>query len=89
MMKIFSQVGSGVISARVGQELVLLDSRRGQYYGLNPVAARVWELLSAEISVEQLCDHIASDFDRDLSEVKPDIESYLADLVRLDLVAGR
>ena len=35
-----------VIAKMVGAEMVLLDYDRGIYYGLNPIGARVWQLLS-------------------------------------------
>ena len=37
---------STVISADIDGEVVLLDARSGDYFGLNRVAARAWTLLA-------------------------------------------
>ena len=33
------------LTARVDEEIVMLDARQSAYFGLNPVAAAVWDLL--------------------------------------------
>jgi hypothetical protein len=33
------------LSAMVGDELVMMSAERGNYLGLTPVGARIWELI--------------------------------------------
>jgi xanthine dehydrogenase molybdopterin-binding subunit B len=53
----------GVIFKSVGEELVLLDLDRGIYYGLDPVGARMWQLLAEGASVETIVDTMAGEYD--------------------------
>ena len=49
----------GVIAKMVGSEMVLLDYDRGIYYGLNPVGARLWQLLSEGETSERIVELLA------------------------------
>lgn len=48
-----------VMAREVGEEIVILDLAGGSYFGLDPVGARIWELMGegrtlAEISATML-----------------------------------
>ena len=40
------QIPQEVIARQVGGETVMLDLAKGSYYGLDPVGARMWELMA-------------------------------------------
>ena len=48
---------------RLDDELVMLDEIRGKYLNLNPVAARIWELLETPTSPGELCAVLMAEFD--------------------------
>lgn len=52
-----------VMSRNVGCEIVLLDLASGTYYGLDPVGARMWQLLEQGKSLTEVCQVIGSEFD--------------------------
>ncbi|HEU4886612.1 MAG TPA: PqqD family protein [Thermoanaerobaculia bacterium] len=54
---------SGQPSANVGEEVVIAGLTRGNYYGLNPVAARVWELIQTPARTRDLRQAIAAEYD--------------------------
>jgi hypothetical protein len=41
-------VSAQVMARRVGNETVLLDLASGTYFGLDPVGARIWQLIGKE-----------------------------------------
>ena len=56
--------------------MAILDLRSGTYFGLNPVAARVWQLVQAGKTIGAIRDALLSEFavetdalDRDLQEL--------------------
>lgn len=51
------------ISARVGDEIVMMSAEQGKYVGLNDVGARIWELIDEPRSVESLCAQLVEEFD--------------------------
>ena len=69
------------VSSEVGTETVILSLGRGQYYGLNEVGTRVWQLLREPRRIEEIRDAVLSEYDVDLEQCERDI---LALLERLD-----
>ncbi len=51
------------VIAPVDDELVMADIDAGEYYGLNDIAAAVWENLEAPITVKTLCLRLCERFD--------------------------
>jgi hypothetical protein len=52
-------------SSAGSEEGVMLNVAAGKYYGLNAVAARIWELLEQPMTVAQLCAKICEEFEVD------------------------
>jgi SpoVK/Ycf46/Vps4 family AAA+-type ATPase len=45
-----------VMARTVGDETIILDLASGTYYGLDPVGARMWQLMSEGNSLNSVCD---------------------------------
>ena len=75
-----------VAAKLVGEELVLLDYEREFYYGLDPVGARIWELLATGRSIGELIEVLAGEYDVARDELAADVETLLQDLERNGLV---
>ena len=56
------------LTARVGDELVMMSAGEGIYLGLTEVGARVWELLDTESELDRICEALGREFD-----VPPDV----------------
>ena len=67
--------------------MVLLDFERGIYYGLNPVGARVWELLSEGKSTDEIIDLLTGEFDVQRTDAKVDVMALMDDLAANGLVS--
>ena len=76
----------GVIAKMVGGEMVLLDYDRGIYYGLNPVGARVWQLLSEGETPERIVERLVDEYDVDRATLAADVAALLRDLEEKQLV---
>ncbi|HJR41551.1 MAG TPA: PqqD family protein [Gemmatimonadaceae bacterium] len=68
---------------------VLFSTTDEVYFGLNTVAARVWELLPpASRSLDDMLDHLAREYPEVRPEVlRDDVRSLLADLAGYGLVS--
>ncbi|GAA4716678.1 PqqD family protein [Sphingomonas lutea] len=64
----------------VGNELVLLQIKRGTYYGMDPLASRIWKGMNEGQSVRQICSNIAREYDAPLAQVEEDTRRFLEDL---------
>jgi hypothetical protein len=55
-----------MLYAPVGAEgAAMMSLTAGKYYGLNAVAARIWELLAHPMTVAQLCAQVCDEFEVD------------------------
>jgi hypothetical protein len=68
------------VSCDLGGETVLLGLADGVYYGLNTVAARIWELLRQPQTATQLRDAIVREFDVSAARCAHDLDSFLVKL---------
>jgi len=55
------------VSCPLGEESAILNLKNSVYYGMNPVGARVWNLLQQPRSVSELRDTLLDEY-----EVTPD-----------------
>jgi coenzyme PQQ synthesis protein D (PqqD) len=70
-------IAPNVICRELAGELVILNLQSGIYFGLDPVAARIWALIQEHGALEKVFDTI-----RDEYEVEPDtLKRDLLDLV--------
>lgn len=67
------QVSSEVLHQQVLDEMIILDLEGEHYYGLNPVGARVWDLLDGDRSLAQVAEIISREFDAPLLQVQEDL----------------
>ena len=70
----------------VGEEMVLLHLESGTYFGLDPVGARVWQLIQAGKSLRQACDAVIEEYDVSREVLEQDVLALARDLVDKKLV---
>lgn len=80
------RVSDQVIFKPVGDEMVLLDFQSGMYYGLDPVGARIWQLLAAQHSLGDVVETILGEYDVAREDVERDIDRLVEELERRGLL---
>lgn len=65
---------------------MLLNLESGQYYGLDPVGARIWELLQSPHSMESLQTAILEEYAVEPDTCRRDLISLIDSLHRAGLV---
>ena len=68
------------LSARLGAESVVLGVSKGVYYGLDEVAARIWELVQSPIALVDVRDAIVGEFDVDADTCERDLLEFVGEL---------
>ena len=71
----------GVVSQVASKKLVLLDVDGGEYYSLNDVGARVWELSDGSRSLGQITNTIIEEHDAPDDVILADVTELVEDLV--------
>jgi hypothetical protein len=75
-----------VMSRQVGEETVILDLGSGTYFGLDPVGARIWQLLSGGSTVDHIVTTLMGEYDVVQEHLQQDVQSLVSDLVARGLV---
>jgi len=75
-----------VLARQVGGETVMLDLAKGAYFGLDPVGARIWQLLAEGKTLAEVCDAIVAEYDVSHEDAERDLLALVADLMAQGLV---
>ncbi len=67
----------------------LLDVKKGVYYAVNSVAARIWSLLVEKLDVEQIAEHLGNEFDVPREQIRKDIATFVGTLTERGLIYVR
>ena len=74
------------IAEPVDDELVMADIDRGKYYGLNNIAAAIWQNLETTITVEELCKRLCESYEVTADQCSAEVLSFLNDLETRKLI---
>ncbi len=80
------KISTDATSRTLGQEVVILDLASGTYFGLDPVSARVWQLLSDGKTIAELYDVVLSEFDISRDVLEQDVLNFVSDLEQKHLI---
>ena len=75
-----------LITASLEEDLVMLDIEQGKYFSLNPVAARIWELLENPSTNQDLCVVLENEFDVSSEQCAKEVKVLLAELLEMKLI---
>lgn len=83
------QPSKDVVARKVGGEIVLLDLESGQYFGLDSVGARIWELIECDqYSLSDIRDQIIAEYDATADVIEKDLLALVGDLRDRKLVTS-
>ena len=79
---------SQVIARDVGQEIVLLDLASGTYFGLDPVGARIWQLMRSGKTLDEVCDAMMEEYEVPRETLERDVQALARQLIEKQLAAA-
>lgn len=81
------RIPTQVMARQVGDETVILDLASGTYFGLNPVGARMWQLIGDGNTLGNICESLLSEFDVERDELLGDVATLLGELRAQGLIS--
>lgn len=78
-----------VLYQEVGGEAVLLDLASEQYFGLDPVGTRIWELMDGHRLLSDIHDVLCGEFDADRDRIGSDLLALVQSLMDAGLVKAQ
>lgn len=75
-----------VLVQRAADEWILLDVESGQYYALDEVSGRVWDLCDGSHSVSAMVEAVCREYDAPAEAVEEDVLAFLGEMADERLV---
>ena len=75
-----------VLVQRAADQWILLDVENGQYYALDEVSGRVWDLCDGSHSVSAMVEALCQEYEAPADEVKEDVLAFLGEMADERLV---
>ncbi len=76
------------VSCDLGGEAAILHLKTAIYYGLDPVGARVWDLLRTPKTLAELRDAILEEYDVEPARCESDLRDLLKKLAAAGLISS-
>jgi coenzyme PQQ synthesis protein D (PqqD) len=69
-----------VMLRQLGDEAVILDMASGSYFGLDPVGARIWQLLVQPMPFAEIAERLALEYDVPPGQAESDVVHFVEEL---------
>jgi coenzyme PQQ biosynthesis protein PqqD len=76
----------GLLAQRAADSRVVLDPASGEYYALDEVSGRIWDLCDGSRSVAAVVAALCEEYDAPRDEIQADVLAFLAELAGDGLV---
>lgn len=76
-----------VISQEVSGETVLLDLESENYFGLDEVGTRIWQLIEEKGNLQAIFETLLQEYEVEEERLLEDLESLVAEIEKLGLVS--
>lgn len=77
------------VSCPLGDEAAILNLKNTVYYGLNPVGARVWNLLQQPRTIGELRDRLLDEYEVEAGRCESDLLELLEKMMSEGLILVR
>jgi hypothetical protein len=78
---------SDVLAQEAGDTVILLTPDSGEYFTLNEVGGRIWELSDGSRSVADIAGVLADEYEAPVDEIRADALGLLGELADAQLVS--
>jgi len=75
-----------VVQSWIGEEVVMLDIESGYYFGLNPMAVKIWEMMSIPIDFDNLINELIQNFNVERNTCINDTTELLKNMLDRKLI---
>jgi hypothetical protein len=75
------------LSAKVGDELVMMSAEKGNYIGLSEVGARIWDLIETPQPLDIVVARLQEEYDVPPETCRAEVDTFLKELSTYGAVA--
>lgn len=81
------QISPEILHSRIDDEVVLMSIEADSYFGLDPIASRIWELLEQPLDLDELVAKLMEEYEVDADTCRQDAQALLEDMQGRGLIA--
>jgi hypothetical protein len=75
-----------MVAADVGEQVLILHLKNGQYFGLDEVGAKIWQLLQEPVTVMEIERNLLEEYDVEPEQCRREVRQLLSGLIEEGLV---
>jgi hypothetical protein len=75
-----------MVTSNLDGEIVMMSVENGEYYGLDEIGTRIWQLIEHPIVIEKLITCLTSEFEVERQECEQDTLEFLEDMFSRNLI---
>ena len=77
---------SDIVFNKLDDEIVMMSIKNGEYYGLDNIGSRIWEIIEKHVTLLQLVTMLKDEYDVDEEQCKNDVMAFLEMLLKKNLI---
>lgn len=66
-----------IVEANIDGETVMMSIDSGEYFGLDPIATKIWNDIESRQKVTAICERLQNDFDVSPEQCQTDVLNFL------------
>jgi hypothetical protein len=75
-----------ILFNKLDDEFVMMSISKGQYYGLDNIASRIYELIEPPITLKKLIVKLLEEYEVDKEKCKKDVSNFVLQLAEKEIV---
>jgi len=75
-----------LLESSVDDETILLSMINSKYYGMDPVASRIWQLLEKPMPINDIINTLCKEYDVTTEKCRNDVIAFLENLIDEELI---
>jgi len=75
-----------LITSEVDGERVMMDMKTGEYFGLDSIGTRIWDLIESPTKIAEIVEILINEFDVSKEQCELDTIDFIRELVDKNLV---
>jgi hypothetical protein len=76
-----------MVFSEMDGEIVMMSIENSEYYGLDPVASRIWELLEQPATIAQLVEKLLEEYEVDYDTCLKDVIAFSDELLEKKILS--
>lgn len=75
-----------IIDGELDDNQVMMHLDKGKYFGLDPVAKRIWQLIEDPKSIQEITEVLLDEFEVTPEQCLEDVQAFLEKAIQFDII---